>query len=137
MRDRIVKYLDFKGISKYKFYQDTGLSNGFLDKSGGISVNSYEKICSAYPDLDVEWLRTGRGGMLKTHQPEDKETALSVPLSQCVTYHPDIPVTATASDVPDLSYEDRRNKVLMYIPEKTSPPRRRSRTTRRHRTTEI
>lgn len=64
MRNRILQYLEYKRISKYKFYRDTGLSNGFLDKEGGISVSSYEKICSAYPDLSEEWLRTGKGEML-------------------------------------------------------------------------
>lgn len=64
MRSRIIEYLDYKGISKYRFYQDTGLSNGFLDKSGGISISSYEKISSSFPDLNMDWLRTGEGDML-------------------------------------------------------------------------
>ena len=32
-RDRIIKYVEYKGISKNKFYKETGLSNGFLDKN--------------------------------------------------------------------------------------------------------
>lgn len=65
MRNRIIKYLNHKGISKYKFYKDTGLSNGYLDKSADINSSSYEKISSQYRDLNMEWVRTGEGEMLK------------------------------------------------------------------------
>lgn len=66
MRKRLLKYLEHKGISKYRFYKETGLSNGFLDKDSDISFESYEKISSQYADLDMEWVRTGSGSMLKS-----------------------------------------------------------------------
>lgn len=72
MRRRIVKYLSYKGISKYKFYQDTGLSNGYLDKNADLNSSSYEKISSQYKDLNMEWVRTGEGEMLKNPAPEEK-----------------------------------------------------------------
>jgi len=65
IRQRIIKYLDYKGVSKYKFYKDTGLSNGFLDKEGAIGSDKCEKISYQYPDLSLEWLITGYGEMLK------------------------------------------------------------------------
>lgn len=68
IRDRVSEYLLLKGISKYRFYQETGLSNGFLDKEGSINSDNCEKICYAYPDLDPEWLLTGKGSMLKTYE---------------------------------------------------------------------
>ena len=30
LKENILKYLEFKGISKYEFYQKTGVSNGIL-----------------------------------------------------------------------------------------------------------
>lgn len=66
IRERILKYIDYKGISKYKFYQETGLSNGFLDKNGAISSDNCEKISYVYDDLDLIWLITGKGEMIKT-----------------------------------------------------------------------
>lgn len=65
IQDRVIKYLEIKGISKYKFYQTTGLSNGFLDKSGSIGSEKCEIIISHYPDLNIEWLITGKGGMIR------------------------------------------------------------------------
>jgi phage repressor protein C with HTH and peptisase S24 domain len=65
IRERIVQYIEYKGISKYKFYQETGFSNGFLDKSGTVGAEKCEKISYQYPDLRLEWLITGEGEMLK------------------------------------------------------------------------
>lgn len=66
VQERIIKFLKYKGITKYKFYKDTGLSNGFLDKSGSIGVDKCEIIYSVYPELNFEWLIIGRGSMLKS-----------------------------------------------------------------------
>ena len=63
---RIIKFLNYKGITKYKFYKDTGLSNGFLDKKGSIGVDKCEIIYSIYPEINFEWLITGKGFMLKS-----------------------------------------------------------------------
>jgi FtsZ-binding cell division protein ZapB len=65
IRNRLIKYLIYKNISKYKFYQKTGFSNGFLDKSGAIGSDKCEKICSEFPDINLEWLITGKEPMLK------------------------------------------------------------------------
>nr|WP_315075418.1 hypothetical protein [uncultured Porphyromonas sp.] len=72
MRKRILKYLTYKGISKYKFYQETGLSNGYLDKDADLNIASYEKISSCYTDLNMDWVRTGEGEMLKSFSVNDK-----------------------------------------------------------------
>lgn len=71
MRRRILKYLTYKGISKYKFYQETGLSNGYLDKDADLNIASYEKISSCYTDLNMDWVRTGEGEMLRGNSTEE------------------------------------------------------------------
>lgn len=97
MRKRILIYLEYKGISKYKFYQRTGLSNGYLDKEADINIQSYEKISYAFPDLNMDWVRTGEGEMLVTSPPKveevtggepsaDDEGGYMVPLLPTVAY---------------------------------------------------
>lgn len=66
---RILEYLDYKGISKYKFYKKTGLSNGFLDKGENIGSDKCEIIIYQYPDMNIEWLIMGKGPMIKKEYP--------------------------------------------------------------------
>lgn len=62
---RILQYIEYKGINKHKFYIQTGLSNGFLDKVKDIGTSKIEIIYSIYPEINLEWLITGKGEMLK------------------------------------------------------------------------
>lgn len=66
---RIVQFIEYKKISKYKFYQETGLSNGFLDKGENMGSDKCEKIIYTYPEINPEWLLTGQGAMLKEAKP--------------------------------------------------------------------
>ncbi|SHG37565.1 Phage repressor protein C, contains Cro/C1-type HTH and peptisase s24 domains [Flavobacterium fluvii] len=64
-KERILHFLEFKGISKNKFYIKTGISNGVLDKKSGLSMDTVEKFYSTYEEVNAEWLLTGKGDMLK------------------------------------------------------------------------
>ena len=64
-KERILQFLEFKGISKNKFYLQTGVSNGTLDKSSGLSMDTVEKFYAVYPEINPEWLITGSGNMIK------------------------------------------------------------------------
>lgn len=63
---RLKQFVDYKHISKYKFYKDTGFSNGYLDKNSSIGSDKCEIISSCFPDLSIDWLITGKGNMLKS-----------------------------------------------------------------------
>lgn len=69
-KERILKFLEFKGISKNKFYIKTGISNGVLDKKSGLSMDTVEKFYSTYEEVSAEWLLTGKGDMLKPNVKE-------------------------------------------------------------------
>lgn len=62
--DRILQILKIKGVTKYKFCKDLGLSNGFLDKPREISTDKYANILDYFPDVSPKWLLTGEGKML-------------------------------------------------------------------------
>lgn len=67
-KDRILQFIDFKGISKTTFLNETNIKRGFLDKdklSASVSDLLIEKIISTYPEIDLLWLITGKGNMLK------------------------------------------------------------------------
>ncbi|MFV0311499.1 MAG: helix-turn-helix transcriptional regulator [Dysgonomonas sp.] len=60
-----MQYLDYKGVSKYECYQNTGITNGVLSQKSGISEDNILKFLSYYSDINTEWLLTGNGSMLK------------------------------------------------------------------------
>ena len=60
---RILDYINFKGISKREFYKKTGLSNGYLDKTENLGTNMLAKILAAYPDLNLYYIVAGVGNI--------------------------------------------------------------------------
>lgn len=72
IKENILKYLDFKGVTKYEFYQKTGVSNGVLSQKNGFSEENLMRFLSYYTDINLNWLLTGQGSMLKSEEKEDK-----------------------------------------------------------------
>lgn len=72
---RIKKYLDYKGISNRAFEMQFGFSNGSfasqLKNEKTIGVDRLENILNEYTDINVEWLLTGKGSMLRDSEPKD------------------------------------------------------------------
>ena len=63
-KEKIHKYLKFKGISKNKFYLKTGLSVGFLDSGSSLGVDKLRLIVDYYPDLNLTWIVSDTGDMI-------------------------------------------------------------------------
>ena len=60
------KYLQYRQVSEGAFEKLAGLSNGYISKIGDtIRGVNREKIEKASPDLNMVWLQTGEGDMLK------------------------------------------------------------------------
>ena len=62
-KERFVEYLKIKGIGQTAFEESAGLSRGAIAKKTGFNADSIEKIASACPDLNINWLITGIGNM--------------------------------------------------------------------------
>lgn len=73
IKDRILKYIKNKGINKLEFTKNCGLVQGFFNKGTGFNVLYLEKILKSYPDLNLEWLITGKGDMIKRSSPEQEQ----------------------------------------------------------------
>ncbi|KRD06327.1 peptidase S24 [Flavobacterium sp. Root901] len=82
------EYLDYKGITKYKFCNDLGFSNKFLDNSSNMGTDKACKILHYYPEINSEWLLTGNGPMVKEENTNivimnnDRKTIDSLHVSQ-------------------------------------------------------
>jgi len=65
IKQNILQYIDYKRITKYKFYKLTGITRGFLDSSSGSSEETIAKFIAYFKDVNISWLLTGEGEMLK------------------------------------------------------------------------
>lgn len=75
IKERILQYLDFKGITKYKMYQETGITNGVLSQKNGLNEENILKFLSVYQDISLEWLFYGKEPLLKNTQQASKDAA--------------------------------------------------------------
>lgn len=92
LKERILQFIEYKNISKNKFYIETGISNGTLDKKSGLSMESVEKFYSTYSEVNPEWILTGKGSMLKSDLLK-KNDSVNEPRAE---YIPLIPIEAIA-----------------------------------------
>lgn len=65
IKEKILQFLEYKGVSKYEFYQKTGVSNGILSQKNGISEDNLLKFLSVFNDISLDWLLLGKGTMLR------------------------------------------------------------------------
>jgi len=70
INERILQFIDYLNISRYKFAQETGISevnllNIYKGKNKP-SLDLIEKILHKYEVLNPTWLITGEGEMLRT-----------------------------------------------------------------------
>jgi hypothetical protein len=68
---RLKKYIDYKSLTIAEFERSIGMSNASFGKSlknnGAIGSDKLENILSIYPDINCDWLLTGRGNMLASN----------------------------------------------------------------------
>ena len=77
MRDRLKQVIDYYNISVRKFSIQIGISEGTIRKimndNSGIQSNNLQKIANFYPEINIDWLVTGRGEMLLMKQQEKQQ----------------------------------------------------------------
>ena len=67
IKQKILLYLSKKGITEYEFYKKSGTTRGILTQNNGISEENLARFLAYAPEVNEEWLLTGRGDMLKTN----------------------------------------------------------------------
>ena len=88
LKQRILQFLDFKGVSKYECYKNTGITNGVLSQSNGMSEDNLLKFLSYYKDISLEWLLYGKGDMsCVQHESEPKSLLIKQVLSERETVY--------------------------------------------------
>lgn len=123
MKERILQFIEYKRLSKNKFYKETGLSNGILDKQGGISSDSLEKIYYVYPEINLDWLLTGKGEMLKKEGVvQQAHNNISSTITQHQTIHAPEDYETLKQENKRLTQENSglKDKIIQLMEEKMS-----------------
>lgn len=66
LQDRLLRFIDTLEITVQSFEKQCGLSNAAVSKmSDNTRMSTLGKISNTFPQLNISWLRTGEGEMLK------------------------------------------------------------------------
>ncbi len=72
--DRLIQFIKFSGLSARQFDLSIGAGNGYTlrmqKNNASIGSDVIENIIKTYPELNLVWLITGEGEMLKTDEKE-------------------------------------------------------------------
>ena len=64
---RIKQFIEYEGVTTATFERECKLSNGTVSKMGeGTRRATLDKVSMRYPQLNITWLLTGEGQMLKS-----------------------------------------------------------------------
>lgn len=89
IKERVLYITDFKGVAKEDFFKKIDMTYGSfkgVQKKSALNSDAIDKILSIYPDIDANWLLTGKGEMLKDQTPKeelatkDKKQPTGIPL---------------------------------------------------------
>ena len=65
LKERVCQYCEYMNIRVSQFEKKAGLSNGYFNQvSKKPSDSKLDAIIKAHPNLNIEWLCTGRGEMI-------------------------------------------------------------------------
>lgn len=68
IKPNILLYLKKKGLSEYEFYKRSGITRGALKNRSGMSESNILRFLDFEPEINLQWLFSGSGKMLKnTH----------------------------------------------------------------------
>jgi hypothetical protein len=69
IKERIVEILEYKGVVKEDFFAKIGMTSANFRgnaKNTPLNSNAIVNILSEFPDINPDWLLTGKGKMLRT-----------------------------------------------------------------------
>lgn len=78
VKERLLEFIESKGITVRDFERNCGISNGAVSKmTSNTRESTYNRLSIAYPDLNIEWLKTGVGEMICENLKKDVELTLN------------------------------------------------------------
>lgn len=69
IKDRVLQVCENKGFTKEFFFNEIGMTYGSFkgsQRKSSLNSDALERILSKFPDINAQWLLTGKGEMLET-----------------------------------------------------------------------
>lgn len=105
VKQRLMDFIQYKGLSQGKFERMCNMSNGYLNNlKKTIGSEKLQNVCRAFPDLNTEWLLYGEGEMLKTDNHSVQQTNTYGNNNYVVGNHNTI--SNSADDIPFVEAEE-------------------------------
>lgn len=110
VRTRLEEYISYKGLSIRRFEIIIGAANGYVSNIKlSITPAKQKKIQSAFPDLNMSWVLTGEGKMLRNSSAPDttEDSCTNVAIEQSDNTKskviPLLPISAQGGSLNDFS----------------------------------
>lgn len=87
IKQNILHYLAHTGVTPYEFYKVSGVTRGILQQNNGISEDNIARFLAYAPNVNTEWLLTGKGDMVKIESNGAPAQAAKGHASQAETAH--------------------------------------------------
>ncbi len=114
VKDRLLEYLRFKGVSQVDFCRSIGVSSTYIGAMRrSVSDEKLRDIRRVYPDLNTDWLVFGEGTMLSDPYP-DRTLAVALE-SRGAALVPLIPTAACAGSLQDYADSVRREDCQLVV----------------------
>lgn len=78
IKQKILQFADYKGLSKRSFYATINVSRGTLESNTGITEDILTKFIATYPEVSLEWLLRGNGSMLAVGSSSDADAKQAI-----------------------------------------------------------
>lgn len=86
--DRLKLFIKSKGLGQTKFEERVGFSRGYISKvKTSIGADKLSNIVDVFPDLNLDWLITGKGKMIDSPRlPDSDEHSIGMLEEDAVEY---------------------------------------------------
>jgi len=113
--NRLLLYIKYKGITTAKFERSVKTGNNYLKNVKSIGSDKLSKILEIYPDLNIVWLITGEGEMLKDDHlkfnSDDNNKSLSInDIIKIITNISEADVKNAQANLKNAEANDRNSK---------------------------
>ena len=90
IKQRILEYIEFQGMSMYSFYRDSGITRNTFSAQSGISELNLMKFRRYAPEVSLHWLVEGKGEMFQQWAPIAERDSFRLPDKKNFHYAPEI-----------------------------------------------